>query len=60
MDLSTPLIDENDKIYINNSISSKNTNYSPSEFRMMYDEDQLGGIIKDVNSWLKNNFEKLK
>ena len=59
MDLSNPMIDENDKKYINQFVKSKELNYIPDQFIAMYNEDKLGGIIRNVEFWIKDVFEKL-
>jgi len=59
MDLSNPMIDENDKKYINQFVKSKELNYIPDQFIAMYNEDKLGGIIRNIEFWIKDVFEKL-
>ena len=56
MDLSKPMVDEHDIIYINNVIESELPELNPKNFVIMYDEDKLGGMIKNVDYWLKDNF----
>ena len=59
MDLSNPMLDENDKKYLNKVVESKNLNYIPEQFMALYNEDKLGGIIRNVDFWLRDNFGKL-
>ena len=59
MNLSNPLIGENDKKYLNTVAKSKDLNYIPEQFIALYNEDKLGGMIRNLNYWLKENFEKL-
>lgn len=60
MDLSNPMIDENDKNYINKVVQSKELNYIPDQFIAFYNEDKLGGMIRNVDFWIKDIFEPLK
>ena len=59
MDLSNPMIDENDKKYINQVVQSKSLNYLPDQFVAFYNEDKLGGMIRNVEFWVKDIFEPL-
>jgi 5'-3' exonuclease len=59
MDLSNPMMDENEKKYLDEVAKSKELNYIPEQFISLYNEDQLGGMIRNLDYWLKENFEKL-
>tara|TARA_B100000035_G_scaffold223353_1_gene191911 strand:- start:4162 stop:5190 length:1029 start_codon:yes stop_codon:yes gene_type:complete len=59
MDLSNPMIDDKDKMFIDKFVKDESLNYLPSQFIEMYKQDQLGGIIRNVDIWLKDNFENL-
>ena len=59
MDLSNPMIGENDKKYLDEVVKTKDLNYIPKQFIAMYNEDKLGGMIRNLDYWLKENFEKL-
>ena len=59
MDLSNPMIDENEKKYLEEGAKSKELNYIPEQFISLYNEDQLGGMIRNLDYWLKENFERL-
>jgi DNA polymerase-1 len=59
MDLSNPMLDENDKKYLNKVVESNNLNYIPEQFTSLYNEDKLGGMIRNVEFWLRDNFGKL-
>ena len=37
----------------------KELNYIPEQFIALYNEDKLGGMIRNLDYWLKENFEKL-
>jgi len=59
MDLSNPMIGENDKKWLDEVVKSKELNYIPEQFIALYNEDKLGGMIRNLDYWLKENFEKL-
>jgi 5'-3' exonuclease len=60
MDLSKPMVDERDIAYINNMIKSDLPELNSKNFIIMYEEDKLGGMIKNVDYWLKDNFLHFK
>ena len=59
MDLSNPMLDENDKKYLSKVAKSKDIHYIPDQFVSMYNQDKLGNIIRNVEFWIKDVFEKL-
>lgn len=59
MDLSNPMLDEHDKKYLDQIIESNELNFWPEQFILMYKEDQLGGLIRNPEIWVKNMFENL-
>ena len=59
MDLSNPMLDEKDEQYLNSIINSKELNFTPEHFLSMYNQDQLGGIIRNVEFWIHDVFTKL-
>ena len=59
MDLSNPMLDENDKIYLDWVVDSNELNYIPDQFIAFYNEDKLGGMIRNLEFWIKDVFEKL-
>ena len=59
MDLSNPMLDENDKNYLNKVVLDEELNYIPEQFVAFYNEDKLGGMIRNVEFWIKDVFEKL-
>ena len=59
MDLSNPMLGENDKDYLDEVVKSKDLNYIPEQFMALYKEDQLGGIIRNLYFWLKDVFHNL-
>tara|TARA_R110000822_G_scaffold72875_6_gene175181 strand:+ start:4840 stop:5877 length:1038 start_codon:yes stop_codon:yes gene_type:complete len=60
MDLSNPMIDENDKKYLNKVANSQKLEYFPEQFVSMYNQDKLGGMIRNVEIWVNDVFKKLK
>ena len=60
MDLSNPMLSDDDKSFIKEVTKSPIPDYLPSHFISLYEEDHLGKIIKNVDMWLKEVFENLK
>jgi DNA polymerase-1 len=60
MDLSTPLIDERGKEYINKLIDEDFPDLNSEMFISLYNEDKLGGMIRNLEYWLRDIFEPLK
>ncbi len=59
MDLANPFLDEKDKEYINKFVSLKELNYIPDQFISMYEKDKMGGMIRNIEFWVKDIFEQL-
>ena len=59
MDLSDPMIGDNDKKWLDEFVVTEELNYIPEQFKALYNEDKLGGMIRNLDYWLKENFEKL-
>ena len=59
MDLDNPMLSKDDKKYLDKVVSSKELHYHPDEFISMYNEDQLGGLIRNVEFWIKDVFANL-
>ena len=59
MDLSNPLIGENEKKSLDKVVESEDLNYIPEQFIALYNEDKLGGMIRNLEYWLNENFKKL-
>ena len=60
MDLSNPMLDENDKKYLSQVVKTDEFEYLPEQFVAFYNEDKLGGMIRNVEFWVKDIFEKFK
>jgi len=60
MDLSLPMIDEREKEYLDYLISEKTSELHSKPFISLYEEDKLGGMIRNLDIWLKDNFLQFK
>ena len=59
MDLSNPMLSNEDKEWLDEVVLSNNLSYHPDEFISMYNEDQMGGLIRNVEFWIKDCFQNL-
>ena len=59
MDLSNPMISDNDKLKIDNLAKNLPLNFYPEEFVRMYHEDQIEGLIRNVEFWIQDIFKGL-
>ena len=60
MDLGTPLINEQEKEYLDDLINEDFPDLNSKMFIQFYNTDQLGGMIRNLDIWLKENFEHFK
>jgi DNA polymerase-1 len=60
MDLGTPMIDEREKEYLNKLITDNFPDFNPEMFIQFYNEDKLGGMIRNLDIWLKDIFSQFK
>ena len=60
MDLSTPMIDKKEKEYLDELIDSKFPELNSEMFIQFYNTDQLGGMIRNLDIWLKDIFSQFK
>jgi hypothetical protein len=60
MDLSVPMIDDQGKKHINNLIIEDFPDFNPEMFIQFYNEDKLGGMIRNLETWLKDIFSQFK
>jgi hypothetical protein len=60
MDLSVPMIDDKGKDHINNLIVEDFPDFNPEMFIQFYNEDKLGGMIRNLDTWLKDIFSQFK
>ena len=59
MNLENPMISDKEKEYLNQLVESKIPPYLPEQFVAFYNQDKLGGMIRNVEFWVKDIFEKL-
>lgn len=57
MDLNNPMLDSDEKEYLLNQIHESSYELNIPAFVKMYNEDGLGHVLKNVNFWIKENFE---
>jgi len=57
MDLSNPLLSEHDKNYIKSIVMNNKLDFLPSRFLKLYEEDELGGMIRNTEFWLNDIFK---
>ena len=60
MDLSIPMVGPNDIEYINEAIEEDIPDLNSEMFISFYNEDKLGGMIRNLDVWLKEYFEHFK
>ena len=60
MDLSIPFLDDEQKEYIEWVIDQDLPEFDPKLFIQIYNEDKLGGMIRNLDIWLDNNFTQFK
>jgi len=59
MDLDNPMLSNREKEYLNELVNSDIPPYLPEQFVAFYNQDKLGGMIRNVEFWVKDLFEKL-
>ena len=60
MDLSVPMIDQKGIEHIDDLISEDLPEFNPDMFISFYNEDKLGGMIRNLETWLKDIFLHFK
>jgi DNA polymerase-1 len=60
MDLSVPMIDDRGKEHIDNLIVEDFPDFNPEMFIQFYNEDKMGGMIRNLETWLKDIFSQFK
>ena len=60
MDLSIPMIDEREVEYIDQLVASDLPELNSELFITLYNEDKLGGMIRNLEFWLQENFKEFK
>ena len=59
MDLDNPMISKKEEKYLDKIVNSTTSPYLPDQFVAMYNQDKLGGMIRNVEFWVKDIFEEL-
>jgi DNA polymerase-1 len=59
MDLSNPMMTDADKEYVDEFIKPSPLTLDAKEFIRMCNEDQIGGLIRNVEFWVKETFQNL-
>ena len=59
MNLAEPMIDQQGKDYIDDIVKGDINEYHPDIFMEMYEKDGIGGLIRNIEYWLKEKFEPL-
>jgi DNA polymerase-1 len=59
MDLSNPLVDDNERASIEQETSKTPNKLNVADFLKMYHEDGLGHTLKNVDYWLRDTFRTL-
>ena len=60
MDLSKPMISDREKDYLDDLIEEELPDLNSDLFIQLYNEDKLGGMIRNLDIWLKEVFLHLK
>ena len=60
MDLSTPMIDAREREYLDDLIKEDFPELNSEMFVQFYNTDQLGGMIRNLEVWLKDIFSHFK
>ena len=60
MDLSVPMIDDRGKAHIDELIDEDIPELRSDLFIQLYNEDKLGGMIRNLENWIRDIFEQFK
>lgn len=60
MDLGDPMVNKKEEKYLNDLITEQFPDFNPEMFIQFYNEDKLGGMIRNLDIWLKDNFLHFK
>jgi 5'-3' exonuclease len=60
MDLSVPMISNKEKHHLDLLIEEETPELNPELFIQLYNEDKLGGMIRNLDVWLKDKFSHFK
>jgi DNA polymerase-1 len=59
MDLANPMLDDKEKLFLDNLIDSETPKLNENTFLKFYHEDGLRHLIKNVEYWLTSNFKDI-
>ena len=59
MDLSNPMMDDKDKMFIDKFVENTPLNFFPNTFVEMCNEDQIGNLIRNTDYWVRDIFKDL-
>ena len=59
MDLSNPMLDDLEKELIFNIIKNSPYKLNVAEFLKLYHQDGLGNVLKNIEFWVRENFDKI-
>jgi DNA polymerase-1 len=59
MDLSNPMMDDKDKMFIDKFVENTHLNFLPETFVEMCEEDQIGNLIRNTDYWVRDVFKDL-
>ena len=59
MDLSNPMMDDKDKMFIDKFVENTPLNFLPETFVEMCNEDQIGNLIRNTDYWVRDVFKDL-
>ena len=59
MDLSNPMMDDKDKMFIDKFVENTPLNFFPDTFVEMCNEDQIGNLIRNTDYWVRDIFKDL-
>jgi DNA polymerase-1 len=57
MDLSNPMMSDQDKEYVDNFVKNTQLEFHPEEFVQMCEEDQIGNLIRNTDFWVRDIFK---
>ena len=56
MDLKNPILDDRQTDYIDGLIAEENNNFYKKQFLELYEDDQIGFFIKNIDQWVTESF----
>jgi len=59
MDLANPMLDDKEKLFLDNLIKDKTPKLNENAFLKFYHEDGLRHLIKNIEYWLTSNFKDI-